>query len=342
MYLLIATALSYHWVYNLQSNTPSHFTRLPRAVWTYASRCDMSQDSISTQDFIREIDESIIAHDKLLEFSKQDNLILPDNMNQAPSTSKHLFAQGTTIPNPGFQQAVNTPLPPSPTMQQSWTPEETIILQEHLIFHTKMIEATNAAVVSGPQKLPKPPKRKLENLFKEKSGKAKKSKKEMTMEELHNYLCANRVDINKVIKREIFDVNNILSVEDAVKRLQQGYKHLQREHAQSMLFNIRFGQLLRICKDWHGTEKEAGRMMQTWEEWLKSVINISASHSRRLQQLAHLLYPFPMFFNVGLSQNEIFGMKKQIEQMLKLENYRQYWSQQCIPPLTTQLQQSQE
>ncbi|KAK3773244.1 hypothetical protein RRG08_012369 [Elysia crispata] len=77
-------------------------------------------------------------------------------------------------------------------------------------------------------------------------------------------------------------------------------------------------ELLRICKDWHGTDKEAGRMMQTWEEWLKSVINISASHSRRLQQLAHLLYPFPMFFHVGLSQNEIFCIKKQIEQLLKL------------------------
>ena len=60
------------------------------------------------------------------------------------------FAQGITSPNPAFEQAVNTPLPPSPTMQQSWTPEEIIILQEHLIFHTKMIEAINTAAVSGP------------------------------------------------------------------------------------------------------------------------------------------------------------------------------------------------
>ena len=81
--------------------------------------------------------------------------------------------------------------------------------------------------------------------------------------------------------------------------------------------------------------------MQTWGGWLKSVINISASHSRRLQQLAQLLFPFPMFFHVGLSQNEIFGMKKQIEEMLKLDIYKNYWSRPCLPPVSTHLQQSQ-
>ena len=106
-----------------------------------------------------------------------------------------------------------------------------------------MIGVIQKAQISGPQILPKPPKRKLQDLFNEKSGKKK------AMEELHNYLCANCVDIGKVIKREIVDVTNILSVDDAANRLQHGYKHLQREHAQSMLFNIRFGQLLRICKN---------------------------------------------------------------------------------------------
>ena len=231
---------------------------------------------------------------------------------------------------------------PSTSFQQvyQWDDESKFVIYEHKTYYMEMVNILNHVEVTGPPtKLPKRPKTKLKHLLRKKE---KKQKKRKTPEELHNYLCANCVDIGKVIKREIFDVENILSVEDAANRLQQGYKHLQREHAQSMLFNIRFGQLLRMCKDWHGTEKKAGRMMQTWEEWLKSVINISASHSRRLQQLAQLLYPFPMFFQVGLSQNEIFGMKKQIEEMLKVDIYKNYWSQPCVPPLlSTKLRKSQ-
>ena len=101
--------------------------------------------------------------------SSQDTLILPDNMEQQQ------FVQGVTVPHPAFQQAANIPLPPSPAVQQSWTPEEIIILQEHLNFYHHMIEVIKIAQISGPQKLPKPPKRKLEDLFKEKSGKVKKS-----------------------------------------------------------------------------------------------------------------------------------------------------------------------
>lgn len=43
----------------------------------------MSQDSIDTVKLVREIDESILAHQALLDYSNQsNNLILPNNMNQ--------------------------------------------------------------------------------------------------------------------------------------------------------------------------------------------------------------------------------------------------------------------
>ena len=64
--------------------------------------------------------------------ASQDTLILPDNMEQ------HQFVQGTNVPNPAFQQAANTPLPPLPAVQQFWTLEENNILQEHLNFYHHM------------------------------------------------------------------------------------------------------------------------------------------------------------------------------------------------------------
>ncbi|KAK3803878.1 hypothetical protein RRG08_029470, partial [Elysia crispata] len=48
--------------------------------------------------------------------SSQDTIILPENMDL-----QQQFSQGITIPNPAFEQAVNTPLPPSPAVQQPLT-----------------------------------------------------------------------------------------------------------------------------------------------------------------------------------------------------------------------------
>ena len=62
---------------------------------------------------------------------------------------QHQFVQGTNVPNPAFQQAANTPLPPLPAVQQFWTLEENNILQEHLNFYHHMIEIIRIAQISG-------------------------------------------------------------------------------------------------------------------------------------------------------------------------------------------------
>ena len=91
-----------------------------------------------------EMEESFTAH---------DNLIIPNNMNQVPSTAN--------------QQVFR------------WTEEEKKTLQEYKIYYCEMLKTISAAETEGPQKLPKKPKRKLEQLLKEKSGK-KKARKEIT------------------------------------------------------------------------------------------------------------------------------------------------------------------
>ena len=262
----------------------------------------MSQESVSTQDLLIEIEEYNAASEKLLEFSKQDILILPDNMNpqhqfvqgttipnpgfqQAvnaplpPSPTVQQFAQGTTIPNPGFQQAVNAPLPPSPTVQQFaqgttipnpgfqqavkaplppsptvqqfaqgttisnpvfqqavntplpqfWTSEEISILHQHKLYFEKMIVIINKVEREGPQKLPKKPKRKLEQLFSEKSGKKKARKEITTPAELHQYLIGNFADVGTKISREAFVLHHSTSYDEMISQLNRGVRNIRRQ-----------------------------------------------------------------------------------------------------------------
>ena len=286
----------------------------------------MSQESVSTQDLlIIEIEEYNAASEKLLKFFKQDILILPDNMNP-----QQQFAQGITISNPTFEQAANTPLPPSPPVQQFWTLEENIILQEHLNFYYHMIEVIRIAQNSGPpQKLPKPPKRKLEDLFKEKSGKVKKTKKEMTPEGFHNYLQQHIQDMTKSISRKAFafQIGDHLSIENAVVQLKNAYKHLCRQNSQSMYFNCDFGLFLNELYKWYEQKKIQGLITMSWQVWLNNHINISASHARNLRQLGTLLNGYPKLKSIDLPLYEILKNQKLLKEMLAIPHCAAFWKE---------------
>ena len=194
----------------------------------------MSQGSDSSQEILREIDECIEVNNKLLEFSeRKETLIRPDNME----------------PQQEFAHA-----------QQFWTLEESNILNEHFDFYQQMIQVIKIAQISGPQKLPKRPKRKLEDLFKEKSSKVKKARKEMTPEGLHNYLQQHIQDMSKTISREafLFKVGEDVSIDQAIGQLKNVYKHLCRQNAQSMYFNCDFGIFLNEVYKWFQKQKIQG------------------------------------------------------------------------------------
>ena len=324
----------------------------------------MSQGSVSSQELLREIDECIEVHDKLLEFSKQgDTLILPENMAQ------HQFVQGTTIPNPGFQQAVNaplpppptmqqfaqettisnpvfqqainTPLPPPPTMQQFWTSEEINILHEHKLYFEKMIVIIDKAEREGPQKLPKKPKRKLEQLFSEKSGKKKARKLLSTPLDLHVYLQNNIADTNTAISRESFAdaiFSSSTSEVEIVKRLQKGMRNLKRQDAQTFMIYIQFGNFLNLCKAW----QEEGRINQTWATWLKEKTGYSNDHARKLHVVSNVLFGYNHFYKVALPISFIISKINDIKAMLQVPEFNEYWKQNFIIPSTAQLHQSQE
>eukprot|EP00745_Piridium_sociabile_P000686 TRINITY_DN1041_c0_g1_i17.p1 TRINITY_DN1041_c0_g1~~TRINITY_DN1041_c0_g1_i17.p1 ORF type:complete len:233 (-),score=37.72 TRINITY_DN1041_c0_g1_i17:418-1116(-) len=217
----------------------------------------MSQDSISSE-LEREILESQAAHQKLLDYSQQPTpLILPD-MDQAST----------------FQQACNVPLPAptpedmdqdstTPEETEIWTEEEKEILLDNRKYFEEMISVVDQAAKHGPQKLPKKPKRKLEQLFKEKEGKKKSRKNFTTHQELHDYLVANQADVGTTISRETFTDDLFTKTSDEkeiVDRLQKGVRNLKRQDAQTIMIYIQFGNFLNLCKTWHDGEKKDGRM----------------------------------------------------------------------------------
>ena len=301
----------------------------------------MSQGSVSSQELLREIDECTRAHDKLLEFSKQDNLILPENMNP-----QQQFAQGISNPNPAFEQAVNTPLPLSPAIEtrtDSWTNEENIILEEHYNYHKKMISFLEFVRTTGSvSKVPKPPKRKLKDLFSDKLGK-KKKQEEMTPQGFHNYLLQHIQDMTKSISREafLFKVGEHVSIEEGVEQLKNAYKHLCRQNSQSMYFNCDFGLFLNELYKWYEQKKIQGLITMSWQVWLNNHINISASHARNLRQLGTLLAGYPKLKSIDLPLYEILKNQKLLKEMLAIPECAAFWKEGFDLPLKTTSSQEQ-
>lgn len=269
----------------------------------------MSQESISTIELEKEIQECRDTHSRLLDYSTSLNpLIIPVSEMSQPQN-------------------------------WSWSSEEMNILEENIVFYRRMIQSVESAKRVGPLKLPRPPKRKVQDLFNEKFGK-KGKKNILTPQELHTFLKSRKVDLSKAISRSKF-IFNPQSEEEIVKQLGEANKHFERHNAQGMLFSITFGDFLNKVRDWFLQEKEKGLFSETWDKWLSSRVKISIPHARKLRQLSKLLEGFPGFLNINVSINDILSKQKLIQQMLKIDEFATFWRYADNIP-TENLTQSQE
>ncbi|VDI58731.1 Hypothetical predicted protein [Mytilus galloprovincialis] len=194
----------------------------------------------------------------------------------------------------------------------SWSLEESNILIENISYYQRMIETIERAKSLGPVKLPKAPKRKVQDLFKEKLGK-KKKQTITTPEELHTFLMSRKADLSKTISRQKFSFN----IEgDPVKQLQEAYKHLGRHNAP--------------------------KVNTTWDTWLSTQIDISIPHARKLRQLSNLLKGFKGFLNINVSINDILSKQELIKQMLEIDQFATFWRKGDFIPWDDGLTPSQE
>ena len=181
------------------------------------------------------------------------------------------------------------------SQQYNWTNDEIICLTENEIYYAKMLEVVAQAKITGPQKLPKPPKRKLDRLFKEKT-KGKKAKLERSSADLHEYLRKNLVDINQKPNRKFF-AELETSFDKLKEQLIYGYKQIQRQNAQTLLFYLQYGKMLITAMNVFKQQKNAGEYEKTWKIFLSERVGISLSYAGKLKDLAFNLDPqtYPVF-----------------------------------------------
>jgi len=272
----------------------------------------------------------------------------------SPSSSLELEEnQSSNFTKMAFQQAANVPLPPpTPTEFQpstsnqqvfQWNDELKSVIYEHRAYCLNMLNFLNEIEKTGPPtKLPKPPKRKLRELLKEKPGK-KKKQEEMTPQGFHNYLLQHIQDITKSISRKpfAFELGEHVNIANGIEQLKNAYKHLCRQNSQSMYFNCDFGIFLNALYKWFEKKKIEGLLTVSWQVWLNKHINISDSHARNLRQLGTLLYDFPKLKSIDLPLNEILRNKKILKEMLTIPDCAAFWKEGIQIPIETHSSQEQ-
>ena len=207
----------------------------------------------------------------------------------------------------------------------SWSNDELKILEEIQVYHARMIVAIADAKSKGPVELPIKPKRNLEDLFKEKQGKNKKTKKEMTCSELHNYLQTQLVDVPLGVSRNCFIFSN-QTLEEMEEKL-KGYHFVERQYGKSLSFYLQYGNLLNVTFDLFQAKKINGKTKDKWGDWLKNNIGISDSFARKMKDLASIIdsHNFPQFLRLGLSFSEVYRLKNQIQEMLNIPEFAEQW-----------------
>ena len=264
------------------------------------------------------------------------------------------------------QQAENTPLPPpTPTEEErieidectsnnmnqqpsasnqevfQWDNELKSVILEHRSYCKNMLNFLNEIERTGPpSKLPKAPKRKLQDLLKKNIGKEKKQE-EMTPRGFHTYLQQHVQNMTLSISREAFafKVGEDVPIDQAIEQLKNAYKHLCRQNSQSMYFNCDFGLFLNELYKWFEIRKIQGELTVSWQVWLNTHINISASHARNLRQLATLLNGYPKLKSIDLPLHEILKNQKLMKKMLAITECAAFWKEGINIPLQTQSSQ---
>jgi hypothetical protein len=81
----------------------------------------------------------------------------------------------------------------------------------------------------------------------------------------------------------------------------------------------------------------------SWEEALSKTINICLSYSKKLREIARLLWPYAMqFARVGISFTELYSIKTELKEMFaSSEEIKTFWMQQNSPPAVLEQTSSQ-
>lgn len=94
---------------------------------------------------------------------------------------------------------------------------------------------------------------------------------------------------------KVSEMGIVTSLENILDNLKSGYKIIQKQNYVMLSSSIDYGEWLNIAFELHSTEKLAGKISETWKEWLLEKVGIQDSYARKLREIAKLLGKYPHF-----------------------------------------------
>ncbi|CAC5426415.1 unnamed protein product [Mytilus coruscus] len=220
-------------------------------------------------------------------------------------------------------------LPSNQCVPGMWSTEQSVIITEHSNYYEQMTLVKKQIKESGPDapkpSLPKRPKSKLDSLFTQ-----AKKRKHLTPRNSMIIFVPNvdhcGID-KKFLVEDVWNIQGILSTEQLLNILRRAARQ--------------FGAFLVRVKAWHEDKYDKNEIKESWRDWLKTNIDYSDRHARRLRNLSRVLEGYPRFGLVGLPVSYFTaGKLKDITEMLSNPEYAEYW-RQPLPATTNETPQSQ-
>jgi hypothetical protein len=209
-----------------------------------------------------------------------------------------------------------------------WDEKQRQLIDDHKAYHYEMMFFVEDLEKNGPTgnyEQPKKPKGDLQALL----GDRRKRPNLLSGQDLHKYLVQNTAKKDPSVScPRVFEVGLFPNLESILKNLQAGYKMLKHANSISLSASLDYGDWLIVAFALYNNEKQDGKVLGTWKEWLEENVGIQDSYARKLREIAKLLDKYPRFRTLGLSFSEVYSRRKQIENMLKLDrSVAQYWQQ---------------
>ncbi len=118
------------------------------------------------------------------------------------------------------------------------------------------------------------------------------------------------------------------NLESVLDGLKSGYKIIKKQNSVSLSAILDYGDWLNIAFHFHSTEKQQGKSLLNWKEWLDRSVGIQDSYARKIRETSKLLGNFPRFRLLGLPFSEVYLRRKEIESMLVSDRrVAQYWQE---------------
>ena len=210
---------------------------------------------------------------------------------------------------------------PTNQLQYQWNDRDIKLLNDHHKYHGEMQQAIQQIARYGPHNvvIPKKPRGSINSLVEE-----PKSPNVLSGIELHEYLVSRLLRDVKIFCPELRQI--FPDLESITPYLCAGYAELGVTNSASLTCHLKLGLYLRQGYELFKQRKYAIHTIETWAQWLEKNVQISDTFGRQLREISSKFGDYKKFYSLGLSFNEVYKRRHEIENMLLLNREIQtFW-----------------